>query len=395
MLSLYNYGLIPLKGVRNITVFREDNMWTFRMSHVLHQYVPYIAAVNFGITNVTLGDLDDDITVPETAGLDTVTAALKNGLDEDCDALLTIFSGPVGKYATQAWYNLNCSQIMAGSNVESQASTYWDATQGGCYGEMVMETAPPELELTPTTKAFTDAYKAQVGKYPTYTAFGAYESVYIIKEAFERMIDGTEPTTENLQAELANTDYYGPRARIKFTNEPLQQGVNSTGHAIDIPGADIINGGQDVHDTWTTNDGSIPPCNLTNTHTIFGQWLKGGAHVPVWGHAVLPAIFALKSLNPTAPFDNDADYWNYYNTTGRVYCKYLGGHYPYDLRTMLNWTEFSHTDNGWIPEQTTSYTTTETETSYTTETSIPCDDNPPEATITGIKDGIRIQEQLQ
>ncbi|MFX1285856.1 MAG: ABC transporter substrate-binding protein [Promethearchaeota archaeon] len=403
MMSLYNYGLIPLKGVRNITVFREDTVWTLRMSRVLHQYIPYIAAANFGITDVTLGDLADDIVVPSAAGLDTVTTALSEGIDmKHCNALLTILSGPVGKHATQAWYNLDLPQIMAGANTEAQASTYWDATEGGCYGEIVMESVPPGLELTPTTKAFTDAYEVKAGKYPTYTAFGAYEAIYIIKEAFERMVDGTEPTSENLQTELANTDYYGPRARIKFTNEPLQQGTNSTGHAIDIPGADIINGGQDVHDAWTTNSGSAPPLNLSNTHVLFGQWQKDGTHVPVWGHAVQPAIFVLKSFNPSAPFNNDADYWNYYNTTGRAYCNFLGGHYPDDLRTMINWTEFNHADHGWIPKTTTSYTTTETEPSETSETrttgthttetessetSVPCEDIPPEVTITGIKDG--------
>jgi len=65
----------------------------------------------------------------------------------------------------------------------------------------------------------------------------------------EFKVEKKEPTTENLQAELANTDYYGLRARIKFSNEPLQQGTNETGHPFDIPGADVINGGQDVHDT--------------------------------------------------------------------------------------------------------------------------------------------------
>jgi len=368
MLSLYNYGLIPLKNVRNITIFREDNMWTLSMSKALQFYIPYIAANNFGITVNVI----EDIAVSEQATLTEVEAVLTDykvgGSKDHVNALLTIFSSRVGRYATQAWYNLDLPQIMAGSNIESQASTFWNNVQGACYGEIVMESAPPGVVLTPTTTAFTSAYEAKASKYPTYTAFGTYESVYIIKEALERLSSyNTATITEDLQAELINTDYYGPRARIKFTSEPLQQGVNSTGDPVDIPGADVINGGMDVHDTWTSNGATTPPCNLTNTHVIFSQWQEGGEHTAIWGHAVLPAIFALKAYNPANPFDTDANYWSYYDTTGRTYCSFLGGHYPDDLRSMLNWNIFDHSNHGWEPEPTT---TTEplTETTETSKT---------------------------
>ncbi|MHA2239025.1 MAG: hypothetical protein ACXAB2_11735, partial [Candidatus Hodarchaeales archaeon] len=313
----------------------------------------------------------EDIAVSEQSTLAGVEAVLTDykvgGSKDHVNALLTIFSGPVGRYATQAWYNLDLPQIMAGSNVESQASTYWDTVQGAAYGEIVMELAPAGLKLTPTTEAFTTAYEARAGKYPTYTAFGAYESVNILKEALERLSSYNAATiTEDLQAELGNTDYYGPRARIRFTNEPLQQGVNSTGDPIDIPGADVINGGMDVHDTWTSVAGNAPPYNLTDSHVIFGQWHESGVKTTVWGQAVLPAAFALKAFNPANPFDNDSMYWSAYNNTpARAYCNYLGGHYPDDLRNMLNWTEFDHSDHGWTSEPTT---TTEPPTGPTTTT---------------------------
>jgi hypothetical protein len=270
---------------------------------------------------------------------------------------------------------------MAGSNVESQASTFWDTVQGACYGEIVMELAAPGLELTPTTKAFTDAYEAKVGKFPTYTAFGAYEAVNIVKEALERLPSYNAATiTDDLQAELANTDYYGPRARIKFTNEILQQGVNATGDGIDIPGADLINQGNDTHDTWTTNFGTNPlsgkPMNLTDTHVVYTQWKEGGTKEAIWGQAVWPAVVALKTYNPaTGIYDNDSVYWDYYNSTGRAYCEFTGGHSADDLRGMLNWTAFAHSNHGWTPEPTTT-TTTGTQTGTTTT------DTPTETTTT-------------
>jgi len=372
MISLYNFGLIPLRGVRNITIFREDNMWALRMSRALQYYIPTIAAGNFGITV----NIVDDIAVSEQAPLAGVEAVLTDykvgGSKDHVNALLTIFSGPVGRYATQAWYNLDLPQMMAGSNVESQASTFWDDVQGACYGEIVMESAPPGVVLTPTTTAFTGAYQTRANKYPTYTAFGTYESVYIIKEALERLSSYNAVTiTDDLQAELMNTDYYGPRARIRFTSETLQQGVNSTGDPIDIPGADVINGGMDVHDTWTSNDGTAPPYNLTDTHVVWGQWQEGGVHKAIWGHAVLPAIFALKAYNPANSFDNDSVYWGFYNTTGRAYCDFLGGHYPDDLRYSLNWTTFDHSNHGWEPEPTTTTPTTSVPTTTPTTTTQP------------------------
>lgn len=48
----------------------------------------------------------------------------------------------------------------------------------------------------------------------------------------------------------------------------------------------------------------------------------------------------------------------------------------------------NHDEHGWELEETSMTESTEIESSYTTETSIPCENNPPEVTITGIKDGV-------
>ena len=345
MAAFYVWQLGPHYGVENITIFREDNQWAVKMSRSLHSALPLYGLTATGYTQQFCGDaettpdlyVENDIAVSPEATYDAVHAALKAGYEKyKPNALLTIFSGPVGKYATQAWSALKLGDkgvIMAGSNVESQIETIWDATEGAPYGEIVMQT-PNDLEMTNTTKAFRDAYRAYAGKSPSYTAWGGYESVYILKQALERAYAGAtayDPLTasEDIQAELFNTDYYGPRTRIKFTDERGPHvGVDEYGYYIVIPGADDLYGSANVHDFYSPN-ALFPPQHLGETTATGGIYNVSGDPVWSWG-----GIYWKQwqeggkqvSVNPPAAFPDVLAYNNPYWFTfaNPAYCAAFG-----------------------------------------------------------------------
>ena len=82
-------------------------------------------------------------------------------IGDDVQAIMTIFSGPAGKHITSAWASLNLTQYLAGINVEAQSSTHFAETEGAAYGEIAIETLPPDVESTTKTAAFRTAYEAE------------------------------------------------------------------------------------------------------------------------------------------------------------------------------------------------------------------------------------------
>jgi hypothetical protein len=166
-------------------------------------------------------------------------------------------------------------QFLAGINVEAQSSTHFDETQGAAYGEIELETLPPDIEKTPKTGPFRAAFKDKYDELPTYTAFASYDAVYVIKDAIERA-DATDP--DSIQAALLTTDYQGAAYNVKFTNETGSQlGVAPNGSKVPIPGAPV---GIPVHDLYTR--GTVGVLEPKYIQGYYAQWQKGGVKKTIW-----------------------------------------------------------------------------------------------------------------
>lgn len=343
LLDLYALGMGPQMGVRNVTIVREDATWSLAMSIGLKYYLNLALPVAMGALGVPRINFTDDIVIPTTHGLDGVISAMtpiksslpetNTGIDLDINAIMHIFSGPVGKYVPQAWASLDMDQILAGINVESQASTYFDSTQGASYGEIELETAPPDLH-SPSMDIFRANYNAEYGEEPTYTSVASYDSVFILKEAIQAagVVDSIA-----VQLALNQTEYQGTWALTKFTNEPNvwthptfgypygQVGYDNDGNRVLIPGVptDLI-----VHDLYTPL--TVGVRGRPYAQGYFCQWQKGGVKRTVW-------------MNFTSiPMTEN-------------------------LTTRMEWP-IVHSDSGYVPTTTTEDTSTTTgATSTTTE----------------------------
>ncbi len=345
LVDLYAFGLAG-QGVRNVTIVRENAAWSLAMSTGLKFYlntylpsIPLSPRINF--TN--------DIVIDPTALLDSVTTSmsvLTSELDGyDVNAIMPIFSGPVGRKVTQAWHALDLPQYLAGINVESQASAFFDETNGAAYGEIQLETCPPDISQTNKTDAFRTSFEAKYDESPTYTAFASYDAVYVLKDAIERA-DSTDAA--DIYAALTTTHWTGTAYEIKFTSEdnvwthPVfgypygQVGYYDNGtRFVIVPGQeDLI-----VHDLYTPSDVGVRGQPFIQGY--FAQWQYGGVKKTVW------------SQGPTLADD-------------------LG-----NFSTRLEWP-IDHSDTGYVPPETTTTETpgttddtdTETEPEPTTTTEV-------------------------
>ncbi len=270
LIDLYAFGLGLQEGVRKVTIVREDAAWSLAMRNGIGYYLGsgLGGALPFNMT------FTSDIVIAEGAIEDSVRSSLTPVAD-DVDALMPIFSGPAGRHITRAWASLDMPQYLAGINVEAQSSTHFEETQGAAYGEIELETLPPDIEKTPKTGPFRVAFKDEYGEMPTYTAFASYDAVYLIKAAIEA---ADSMAVADLQAELSTIDYQGAAYNIKFTNEAGSQlGVAPNGTKVPIPGTpdDIT-----VHDLYTR--GTVGVIETKYIQGYYAQWQQDGVKKTIW-----------------------------------------------------------------------------------------------------------------
>jgi hypothetical protein len=266
-MALYLTALGPIKGVQNVTIVREDAAWTAAIGGAITAVLPSY--------NITVDNSIDPI--PESAtGSEIATALNPLTTNDDIDAILTLFSAPVGKAVTEQWAatGLNDKMYLAGINVAAQDSEYFTTTGNAAAGEIAISNAPPDANPTANTAAFRTAYAAKYGEEPTYTAMGAYDAVFILKEAIER---ADAITKEAIHAELPNTDYTGVTARIKFTAESSAGQVASSS----VPESLKIFTNAVAHDLYTPS--TIGVAGFPYAQPYFGQWSVSGEMKTVWG----------------------------------------------------------------------------------------------------------------
>ena len=168
-------------------------------------------------------------------------------------------AGPAGNVISKQWGELKIPAAMAGVNVEGTRDTHWKGTDGYC-NYMVTSGASPQVESTPKTIPFLVEFAKRYKESPIYTGSGAYDALYVLKEAIERA-DSLD--VEAVVPALEKTNSVGTLFKVAFT--PLS---HKTPH-------DVIAGPQ-------------------NGISFGVQW-RDGKQYAVWpdGHEIPPAIIAM------------------------------------------------------------------------------------------------------
>lgn len=240
LLPIYGHTLYDDKKQVRVAVLTEDLAWTLKMHAYLTNPAIYPAVLG-PYANVTYS-----ARIPATA-MD-VSSYLTQVIASQARLLIFVFSGATGLPFIMQWKAMNVSAIPVGINVFGQVGTHWNSTSGACQWETILDTTGTRTPInSPYTETFWDDFLAYTrnlygtASWPIYTAFGAYDSMYAIKQALETAdtldVDTLIPTFEGMvrtDATLgtfqwtANHDVYitntelGPHASGRTRAEMIQ-----------------------------------------------------------------------------------------------------------------------------------------------------------------------------
>lgn len=128
--------------------------------------------------------------------------------------LVPIVSHASSDVMAKAFASLRLPLPWGGIDVKSQEGDHCEKLGGAPIGQIVLFGTPPlRVALTPKTIPFFDKYVEKFRREPVYTSFGAYDALYIYKEAVERA-RSFDP--ERVIPQLERTNYVGTGSRIAF-----------------------------------------------------------------------------------------------------------------------------------------------------------------------------------
>jgi branched-chain amino acid transport system substrate-binding protein len=143
-----------------------------------------------------------------------VTAELSAIERANADIVFTLLSGPVGISLGRQMGERNMKAVAFGINVEGQKDEFWQASAGKANYVSTLDTYA-EVESTPKTIPFVQAFKKRYGKAPTYNA-ATYDAIMILKTAIEQSgstdADKLVPVIEKMEyIGTAGTDTFDKR----------------------------------------------------------------------------------------------------------------------------------------------------------------------------------------
>ncbi|MGD0353447.1 MAG: ABC transporter substrate-binding protein [Dehalococcoidia bacterium] len=186
----------------NAAVFTEGAQWADAITSIMQSLIPTklgMKVVGTWRPSPTATDCNAEMAAIQAANTDIIGE---------------VISGPLGVPYARSWGELKVPAASVGINVESQAFTFWEATQHFGNLETGLVTLAENTAVTPKTVPFYNAFVAKTGQPPIYTGAGTYDAVYTLAEAITRA--GTLDS-DAVVAELEKTDRVGAGARLVFT----------------------------------------------------------------------------------------------------------------------------------------------------------------------------------
>ena len=155
-----------------------------------------------------------------------VTAELSAIDRAGADIVFTLLSGPVGITVGRQMGERNMKAVAFGINVEAQKEEFWQAAAGKANYVATLDTYA-EVEMTPKTLPFMQAFRARYGKPPIYTA-GTHDAIQLLKDAIEK---AGSTDADKLVPVMEKLSFVGAGGVIEFTkgHDPVWGLGKSTG----------------------------------------------------------------------------------------------------------------------------------------------------------------------
>lgn len=139
---------------------------------------------------------------PQTTDVSAEFAAIKNA---GAQYVFDVFSSDGGIAVSRQWGETKFPAVLAGNNAIAMKRTHWDTTNGFCNYEGYFDWAS-RVGISPKTIPFYDAFLKKYDDAPTWSAYGAYDTMYIIKRVVE-IAGGLD--TDKLITALENLEMEG------------------------------------------------------------------------------------------------------------------------------------------------------------------------------------------
>lgn len=157
--------------VANIGIIYEDLTWTEDLvAGVAYYFGPYGPIPAF--RNMLKANIKYDVTLTAADMLTHVNTLIA----ADCDIVIPVISAQGGLMMMQHYATLHPNFLVIGIDVQSQLDTFWDQTNGDCLYEIEMQSIHV-TNKTATTIPFWNAFRAEWGHDPLYTASGSYDAL--------------------------------------------------------------------------------------------------------------------------------------------------------------------------------------------------------------------------
>lgn len=210
LLPIYGHDLGMGRPQVRVAVITEDLRWTIEIHEALTNPAIYPNILG-PYVNVTYS-----ARIPD--GTTDCTPWLLDIINSKARLIIHVFSGVTGVPFVAQWRALEVNATLVGINVMAQLQTHWDTTGGACEYETILNFAGTRTPIIPgLTDVFWDNFVAKTGAWPLYTAWGAYDAIYMLKEAFEA-IGSTDKDALVAYFEDPSFERTGLSGKFRFTS---------------------------------------------------------------------------------------------------------------------------------------------------------------------------------
>lgn len=234
----------PNHDIKQVGILAEDLTWT----------EPVIVAIETYLSLFTgyWAEILEPIRYDVALSAADMNSHLSDLEDDGCDFLVPVISAQGGILMMQQYAQYNYTYQIFGIDVQSQTSEFWADSGESCAYETIMQTLH-RTNKTSTSIEFWDAYLAEYGHDPLYTACGAYDAVFALIDA----INATQSFDAlDLIAEMESWTVDNPNTGV-------------SGGGAWWPNHELVADYQDATGT------------LPHGHTLWCQWRDDGTKVVV------------------------------------------------------------------------------------------------------------------
>ncbi len=205
-------------GIKRVAILAEDGGFGRDFQSFLEAKLPEV-----GFTSPE----GNSSRFPQTGSFD-YSGILNQAKSDDVGAFIVAIIRNSGVGFVNQWYNQGSRIPVLGINVSGQAFEYFANTAGQCVSHVYADAATGATAVTEKTLPFFNAYTARyttAPAQPLFTGYTTYDSIYILKEAIERIGEAPpSPSDESaysaykdaLVTALEETDSIGTVGRIRF-----------------------------------------------------------------------------------------------------------------------------------------------------------------------------------